>query len=476
MQIDQIVNLSIGLSATPASVATFNVPLLLIDHADIPIDLRYLITSRSAYATDFTASTTHVAWCASLWGQNYNPAQAYVGRWVSSASNPHFIASQAVTTLATWTAVTDGCCTVTTTAGADILTSLDFSSATSWADVALVFDTAIVAGGLSGARCAIDSQDRMVFTDAAVTGSGSDTVVISASGAGTDVVASGYLNVANGFQVGGLDAEALETALSAILARDNTPFIICQRGGSISQVTALCTAVESMSKYFLFVSNDTDAKDGAATTDVGYIVGRVGSARKKTHLEYTEHTADYPDAAVCGEVFQKTEATCNVAFTPLGGVSESGLAGDAVTVIPLTDTERAALEVKGYDYLIRPSSLTHFRHGLSAAGTNYEVRIMIGKMYMEAKVNEEVYGYMIANDVVTFSDSDIAAIKGIIDRWANIMVERKVIEAGYEIVMPAASDFTAAAKATHTMTLSDLSDMETQRSVNDITITLTWGV
>ncbi len=87
-----------------------------------------------------------------------------------------------------------------------------------------------------------------------------------------------------------------------------------------------------------------------------------------------------------------------------------------------------------------------------------------------------VHGYLVAQDVVTFSDDDIQAIEGIVRYWYEEAVDRKLLAAGATITMPSADDFTAATKATHTMALSDIADMDVQQSVNDITITFTWNV
>jgi hypothetical protein len=189
---------------------------------------------------------------------------------------------------------------------------------------------------------------------------------------------------------------------------------------------------------------------------------------------YTEHSTQHPDAAICGEIMPRTEATTSFAFTPLTGLSESGLHADGTTVIPLTVSERTALEAKGYDYLVNPAGSVHFVNGLASGGN--EMRIMIGKMFTEAKISEEIYGYMVANNVVTFSDADIQAIKSIIVYWLDVMVARKVLDANYTITMPAASDFTAATKATHIMDLDDITDADAQIAVNRVNATLSWSV
>lgn len=482
MKISEIINVSIGLSVTPPSQAGFTVPMLLVDHDDVPIDRRYIEVTKSDYATALTAATEQHGWCTALWGQNYNAAKAYIGRWVSADSSPYFVCQSYETTIATWTGVADGCMTVTSTSGSDALAALDFSAVTSIVDVAAVIDAALVSGGVSAVRCAVDALDRVIFSDPAVTGAGADAVVIKASGAGTHIELPAYLNVAAGFAQGGVDLEPLETALSLILAKDNTPYLICQRGGSITQMLALSTAISAMPKYLLLVSDDANGKSSTDTTDIGYKVHAL--SHNKTQIAYTEHTTDngaaanqYPDAAAIGEILVRAnkEGAVSLAFNPMSGLSESGLDVDNTTVIPLTVGDRTALEGKGYDYLIAPSTVTHLRSGLAAGGQ--EVRVMIGKEFMSAKISEDFYGYLIANEVVTFSDPDLLALKSIVSYWAEEMAKRGLLdESSFEWHWPSASEFTAAEKATHTMTLSDVFSAEVFGSVNDVVMTLSFSV
>lgn len=473
MQVYEIANVSIGLSQTPASVANFGVGMILVDHADVPIDRRYKITTRSEYSTYFTAGTSHLSWLTTHWSQNYNPATAYVGRWVSANSAPYFVCQD--TNLTNMLGVADGSMTVTSDAGADILTTLDFDdpTITTLAHVATVFQTALDAGGVSGVDCFVDKEGRLVFEDSVADATGLNTVVITASGAGTDITGATYLSVATGFAQAGVAAEAPETALGLILELDNTPFGICERGCSIAQKVSLSTAVEALDKTYLCVVNDTDAKSSSATTDAGYLINALGN--RKTHLEYTEHTTQNPDATLLGEVYPQKTGSMNFALTPIAGVSESGLHADATTVIPLTVSERTNLEAKGYDYLVEPSNLVHFTTGIGAG--DVEMRVMVGKMYMAAQISNEIYAYLVANNVVTFSDDDINAFKSIIQKWADEMANRKLLDPdSYVWNMPTAADFTAAQKASHTMTLSDVFTADVQSAVNDVVMTLTFNI
>jgi len=475
-KVSDIVSVTVGLSATPPSTASFGISCLVVDDVNVPIDRRQIQVTRSSYGTDLTSGTDAYSWCSTLWGQTYGPEKAYIGRWVSSASPSHFILPNVESTIATWSAVTAGDFGLSIGGVPTVLvTTGTMAAVTSIADVAAIIQTAVQAlvGDWATCTVTVDALGRMVLSNS-TTGASSDAVSFTAptGGAGTDISTVGFLGVATGFAQAGLDAEDPEDALAAILLLTNEPFCFCERGSSIAQQVSFSTAVNAQSKLCWVVVNDTDGKDSGASTDAGYLINAL--SHQKTRVLYHEDSTINPDAAECGEIMPRTEANTHFAFVPLTGVPASGLDADGTTVREMTPTNVTALLAKGYDYYSTPSTLTHAMTGLASGGN--EFRIMYGKLFVEAMISAAVYGYMVAQNVVTFSDDDILAIQGNITYWLDVMVSRKVLDAGYTITMPAASDFTAAIKATHIMDLDDVSESDAQIAVNKVNITLTWNV
>ena len=473
--IADIVNVSIGLSAVPVSQVSYGVPILLVDTDDVPIDRRYSIVTRSSYTTDLTSGTDAYSWCQTLWSQTFNASEAYIGRWISAASASYAYCPDATSVASAYAALTNtGQVGVKEGAAAAVDINPDFTGDTTMAQVAASIEAALT-GAVAAYTVSWDSvRGRMVFTSDN-TGASADSVALVSPAAGTDLTGSAYLG--SSVSVAGYDAEAPETALTTILAADNTPFIVCERGCSTAQQVTLSTGVNALDKVLYLVSNDPNAKDSADTTDTGYQIGPDGLSHQKTWILYTEHTTQNPDSAGIGRVNAQVdkEGAVSLAFNDFTGVSQSGLDGDGTTTIPLTPTERAALEAKGYDYLVNPAGVVHARYGLAAGGN--EMRVMIGKSYMAAKMSEDIYGFMIANDVITFSDPDIQAIKGINTKWADEMADRGLLDAdSFVYNYPEASDFTSAQKASHTMTLSDVFSADVLSAVNDIVMTLAFTI
>jgi hypothetical protein len=480
MRINQLWDVTTALSQTPASTASFGIPALLVDHADVPLYANgggYILTGRSSYATDLTAASEQLNWCAALWGQTYNVANAYICRWAKAATASECYMPDATQVASVYAALTN-------TADFDIVEGTasetitpDFTGDTTMADVAASIQTALQLGTISASyTCQIDSQDNMVITSDN-TGASAAAVSIATSGVGTDLTGALYLG--SSVAIAGLDAEALGTAMNRVLGQTDAPYAWhVATTPSVAQVTAFSTAVNALNKFLFLRESDVTAKTNGVA-DFSYAIDALNHNR--THGTYTEHTTvngasadQFPTAAICGEILPRSEGSTNYAMTPMSGLSESGLSGDNVTVLPLSDTERGFLEGKACDYLITPANLTHLRNGLTYGGN--EVRVMIARDWFNYWIMFDTYSYLIAQNVVTYSDRDLAAIRGIITHYADILVDRNCLESDYTIDMPLASSFTAAQKATHTLTLSNVFDADVSIAINDGVITMSWSV
>lgn len=479
MQVEQISSWTTGLSVTPPATGGFGVSLHLVDTDEVPLDRRYRITSKSSYPSQFTADSDAENWCAGLWGQNYNPEIAYVGRWAKTATSPYFVCGSPAAFSATWTAVTAGDFAVTDGSTTEQFTTATMAGATSLADVAAIIETEVqtsssFAADLSAATVTVDVLGRIVLTSADTGAEATVYAIIAPTGgSGTDITGATLLNIAsNAFSVAGIDAEDPDDALAAICAIDNTPFIVtCGSSPSIDQMVALAAALQMRKKIGEFKITDANAKNSAYTTDLMSLLSAGGN--NNVHCVYTEHTAQQVDAAICGEIYTRPEGSAGPAFIDLQNMYESGLDPDGITPIPLTDEERLALEGKGCDYLVKPSSTVHCINGLTPGGI--EIRHRIGLYWVDKRCSDAGYALLKSkaaqNQVVTFSDDDIQALGGIYKSYVDVQVARKAIEAGYTLSLPSAAEFDATVKATHIMELSDIATLMAQFAVTRLVVT-----
>lgn len=472
MKITELFNLDIALSSVPASSAGFSVPLLLVDATEVPIDKRYRQVTRSDYATVLSGEAKD--WATTLWSQGRSIAQAYIGRWISTASSPYFVCTDFNTTIADWTSVTDGEIRVTDGTNNDDLSSLNFSGCLTEDDIAGVFETALQAlvgpniTGLDTATCEIDALGRLVVTNS-TTGSTAATISLIAvpAGSGTDLSGASYLNVASrAFAVAGVDAEGLDDAMQAVLALDDTPFVMHEIGGSIDQQEDLVSACAAYKKFALLNVRDVNAKDSGATTDIAYKLNAASS--NNAFLVYTEHTDQYPSAAINGQIFTLPEGKGHCALAPISGCYESGLDADGVAVKALTVGERTALTNKGCDFLVKPVNSVHTVKGLTPGAV--QVNHRVGFYWAEARSAESLYAYFVTNDIVTYSDVHIQACAACISQWLDILVERECVES-YTMNVPVAADISAIEKATHVLNMQEVANIIAAYAINSVMAT-----
>jgi hypothetical protein len=480
MKLSEKVNVSYALTAVPPASAGFSVPLLIGDFPEVPIDKRYRIVSQSDYDTIMDTTTAAQDWCSYLWGQNYNIAQAYMGRWVSAAVAPRFVMTDYNTVLDDWKAITvSGSFTITDNAATP--TTEDFDTAamdsfTSMTQVLAAIQTEIrtstsFAADLADAIVGIDSLGRLyVESDPTVPGASNVTYSIIKTGtpAGTDITAAGFLNIASrAFIVEGLDAEDPDDALAAIIAKSNVAYVVHEIGADASQQVALGIACAVYKKLLALNLRLAVVKDSASTTDAAFLLNAANNSY--SYGIYTEHTTQYPTAAVNGEILPRPEGSASLANNALQLVYESGLDVDGITPIALTPGERTALNDKNCDYLVKPVSPVHCERGLTFAGI--EVKHRVGYNWAEVRSAEEIYAYLLANEV-TYNDVDIQAICGILYHYIDILVKRKCV-ASYEINVPSAADISLVVQATHTLSLLEIASAISAYAVNDVVITAT---
>ncbi|MGD9209262.1 MAG: DUF3383 family protein [Desulfobacteraceae bacterium] len=466
MKLSEKVNVSFALTAVPPASAGFSVPLLIGAFPEVPIDRRYRIVSKSDYATIMDTTTEAQNWCSFLWGQNYNVAQAYMGRWVNADSNPYFACVSPATFDASWasgTPITNGSLDIKKGVTTSNVTAIDLTGDTSWTDVCASIEAGT--GFPADVTVSVDVLGRIIFTNTTGVGSAQDDISVLSSGTGTDLTTSTYLNIDSGISVSGMDAEDPDAALAAILEKTNVPYEIHEIGASASQQVALGIACAVYKKLLMLNLRLPAVKDSASTTDAAYLLDAANNSY--AYGIYTEHAAQYPTAAVNGEILPRPEGSAAMANNALQLVYESGLSGGSP--IALTPGERTALNDKNCDYLVAPVSPVHCERGLTFAGI--EVKHRVGYNWAEVRSAEEIYAYLLANEV-TYNDVDIQAICGILYHYIDILVKRKCV-ASYEINVPSAADISLIVQATHTLSLLEIASAISAYAVNDVVMTAT---
>ena len=474
------VSVSAVLQTAASPAATFDNTLFLVDDAQVPIDVRRRTFTSTGWDDDMTAATDPYYFANVYFAQKRVPSQLMVGRWVSSASSPHFICGAHETDYTVWESVSTGTFTVTDGTNTDDVTGVDFTGITALSQVATVLTAkldAIAVPNITGLKTAVfafDALDRLVITNS-TTGAAAAGISIVSEGNGVDLTTSTYMDVDTGVAVDGLDAEEPIAALAAISAIDDGWWgLATERSLSIAQQVAVSTYIAAKPKGYVPVVSATNAKSSAIATDAGYLIAAL--AHKRTMCLYSEWTTEWPDAAVLGCVLPATEGSTSFAFETLASVQQSGKSGS--TAIPLTSTERTNLAAKNYNWIEKIGDNIYLYDGITSGGE--ELRIMLARDWFVARIEEGIFAIQLNQPIMAFDNSTLALVEGVIRQYGTEAIARKIgvdtAARPFTVTMPDADDFTTAERLSHTMTLDDVFVLYLNSSINDYAITGTWTI
>jgi len=337
LPISQIVDVQIGVSPLAQQRAGFGL-LNLVGTSDvISIGERYrLYTDITSVAADFAVTDEEYLAAQVYFSQSPRPNQLMISRRAAANAPASLICGLNVEqTIANWNAITDGSLKISYDGVEDAVGSLDFSSATTMAEVAAVIDTA------SAGACKWTGT-RMVF-ETATTGSGSTITVLTAGATGTDIsgLLDGLAPVARVYA--GIDAETMTAALTAI-EDVYKGFYGVAGTKEINDTTNAEDAAawcEARAKIFANSTSDLNCLDPLSTSDIAYEMKDQGYNRTFTVFSRTE---DYPALSVFARGatvnFEGTNTTLTLKFKLLPGIAPD----------EITASEVAALKGKNCNY------------------------------------------------------------------------------------------------------------------------------
>ncbi len=214
------------------------------------------------------------------------------------------------------------------------------------------------------------------------------------------------------------------TDLAAILTADDDWYAAGTDVNSLAISTALATWTEANDKLAIPQSQDSaiptvDANDIASVLQA--------SARARSGVIYTKQSlASYPAMAWLGKTLTKDPGSQTWAFKTLSGV----------TYDTFTATERGYLDAKDCNYYLRIAGNNITRYGTLASGLYIDIRRMSD--WIKARVEEGIFGLMLSNDKLPYTDDTLNAVEGEIEA----VYEQGAVNGGLVL-----ADFTFAATA-----------------------------
>lgn len=327
------------------------------------------------------------------------------------------------------------------------VTGLDFTATTDLDDVA-----AVVSAGITGATAVNDSGRIKITSD--TTGNGSTISFLSAvsPATGTDISGADYLNaeqgnatITDGYAVTDITQEL---SLIADAAECSGRFIY---GWTLDKVyrdtndQELASGwVQARTGIMALVSNSANAKDPAATTDIGYVVKDAGDFRSLTI--YSDKPAEYPDVALLSYAlhvnYNQADSTITVKFKDLIGI----------TPVSIDTSELIALQDKRYNVLTRVGNNSRTVRDGVQAHPSWFIDDLINLDNFKEQLQTEVYNVFLREKKVPYTTKGVALLQNAMEKICTLYVlngtfaDRRIAdltrEAGFRIDPAFAITFT----------------------------------
>lgn len=365
MTIESVVDVTITAQTTSVSQAGFGTPLVLAAGVPFAERVRAYASTADMLADGFGATHPAVRAAAAIMAQNPRPPLVKVGRRALAPTHTERLVPT----------VADGELYACTVNGARV----EFTSGQSATAAQIVAGLASGIGALTG----ITANAGPVFVDVAAESAGSpfDLVVETPNLARTNTTVD----------------PGIAGDLAAVELEDGDWYGLVIDSQSREEILAAAAWTESAGKLFACVVSDSDVPT-ASTTDVASALSDAGY--KRTACVYHKHPMSFAGAAAFGRMLPTQPGSATWKFKQLAGVPVS----------KLTATEVSNLDKKKCNHITRVGGVNVLREGKAASGEFLDV--VRGLDWLEARMQERVFGALVNADKVPFTDAGVSVITG----------------------------------------------------------------
>lgn len=364
LSLSDVIQVTIEVTPTPPAVQGFNTKLILGSNS-LPLEER--IRAYTALAggvdADFNSATQEYKEAAAHFGQEPAPSIVLIGNRFTSAQHGKLRGSSGVSAVYTdYAGVTNGGFDISLNGTNHQLSALDFSAATSMANVATVLQTALAAA-LASTTCTWDGKKFIVTSP--TTGIASIVgYAVAPTGGSSPVDVStllGFTVASGALAVAGIALESMTDTINASLRFNSTWYGLGLTSAASTQDVKDAMAAAQASKFMFFeTSADPNTALSSSTTDLAYFAKNLGY----------DHTASFFDSANPAYLSDSAMARLFIvdftqpnSITTLWGKQAPGFAPSDIT-----ETQRLALEGKNCNYYASVGGFSMFQPGKVASG------------------------------------------------------------------------------------------------------------
>lgn len=271
-----------------------------------------------------------------------------------------------------------------------------------------------------------------------VTGSdgGVNTLTLTADVAGVGFSVAVGTNLAVGTATG---SDTIANDLTAIQAEQPDWYGVVLTDRASADMQAAAVWVEA-NKKFLFASSQEAGVLTTGTTDLIAVLD-AANYKRTAGFYHASANANYIDAAAMGRALALEPGTYTMKFKTLAGIAVSSL----------TSTESTNARNKSGNVYELIGGVSMVREGTVSNGDFIDT--IIGLDWLEARMEERVFGKMAALLKIPFTDAGIGIVEAEIRAQLQQGVERTFLAAdpAFTVTVPKAADVSSANKALRTL-------------------------
>jgi len=268
---------------------------------------------------------------------------------------------------------------------------------------------------------------------------------------GTDKIDITASNGGEGYSVSVGDAKLSITAGVAnngpvedlIAARDEDDdwYFLCDTTHTPLQVTLVSAYIETIIKLYAYQTSDANSKD---ETESSLTPGIIGDLKLQNYDRTfglwvpAAELVDYKIAAWVGLMAPKDPGSATWKFKE----------GNAISANKFTSAEKKNIQDKNGNIYIPIAGFNMFEEGVVASGEYID--IMRGTDWIQARIQENVFGLLVSSDKVPYTDGGIESIGLQVEEVLDRAVDRLILVGGEDgpiVTVPKRADTSKADRA-----------------------------
>jgi len=194
---------------------------------------------------------------------------------------------------------------------------------------------------------------------------------------------------------------SLATELDAVVLADDDWYCLLLAIQVEADIAAAAAWCETKKKICIVDSADWGITDASTTNDVASDLQDSDYAR--TALLYHASLGEFGGAAWAGKLLSLDPGSETWAYKNLSGIA----------VDTLNATQRGAIDAKSANHYLEVAGNNITRKGVTAAGEFIDVTRFID--WIQARIQESVFGALINNNKIPYTDAGVAVVKGLIE-------------------------------------------------------------